>query len=113
VCGRPIGPVDPDPNLRGLKDLEGRWFAPSTETSVMSMISTLTIGRVIRYLVVETGTWASSRKVLRPTASENGRFFEVSKVRIGDDGHVSDVLTSATCFGANWTQHRIGPLAPA
>jgi hypothetical protein len=24
--------------------------------------------------------------------SENGRFFEVSKVRIGPDGHVSDVL---------------------
>ena len=28
----------------------------------------------------------------RPMASENGRFFEVSKVRIGPDGHVSDVL---------------------
>ncbi len=25
-------------------------------------------------------------------ASESGRFFEVSKVRIGPDGHVSDVL---------------------
>ena len=28
----------------------------------------------------------------RPMASENTRFFEVSKVRIGADGHVSDVL---------------------
>ena len=27
-----------------------------------------------------------------PMASENGRYFEVSKVRIGPDGHVSDVL---------------------
>ena len=28
----------------------------------------------------------------RPMASEKGRVFEVSKVRIGADGHVSDVL---------------------
>ena len=28
----------------------------------------------------------------RPMATENGRSFEVSKVRIGADGHVSDVL---------------------
>ena len=28
----------------------------------------------------------------RPIATENGRCFEVSKVRIGADGHVSDVL---------------------
>ena len=28
----------------------------------------------------------------RPIATENGRLFEVSKVRIGPDGHVSDVL---------------------
>jgi hypothetical protein len=28
----------------------------------------------------------------RPMASESGRCFEVSKVRIGPDGHVSDVL---------------------
>ena len=28
----------------------------------------------------------------RPMASESGRLFEVSKVRIGPDGHVSDVL---------------------
>ena len=28
----------------------------------------------------------------RPLASENGRLFEVSKVRIGPDGRVSDVL---------------------
>jgi hypothetical protein len=28
----------------------------------------------------------------RPMATENGRYFEVSKVRIGPDGHVSDVL---------------------
>jgi hypothetical protein len=28
----------------------------------------------------------------RPLESENGRLFEVSKVRIGPDGHVSDVL---------------------
>jgi hypothetical protein len=30
----------------------------------------------------------------RPMPSESGRFFEVSKVRIGADGHVSDVLWS-------------------
>lgn len=30
----------------------------------------------------------------RPMASESGRIFEVSKVRIGPDGHVSDVLWS-------------------
>lgn len=28
----------------------------------------------------------------RPMASESGRFFEVSKVRMGADGHVSEVL---------------------
>jgi len=28
----------------------------------------------------------------RPLDSESGRFFAVSKVRIGSDGHVSDVL---------------------
>jgi hypothetical protein len=28
----------------------------------------------------------------RPMATEVGRYFEVSKVRIGADGHVSDVL---------------------
>jgi len=28
----------------------------------------------------------------RPMASEQGRFFEVSKVRVGPDGRVSDVL---------------------
>ena len=28
----------------------------------------------------------------RPMANESGRVFEVSKVRIGADGHVSDVL---------------------
>ena len=28
----------------------------------------------------------------RPMASENGRYFEVSKVRIGSDGRISDVL---------------------
>jgi hypothetical protein len=28
----------------------------------------------------------------RPPASENGRVLEVSRVRIGPDGHVSDVL---------------------
>lgn len=31
-------------------------------------------------------------KRARPMATENGRTFEVSKVRIGPDGHVSDVL---------------------
>lgn len=30
----------------------------------------------------------------RPLASENGRLFEVYKVRIGHDGHVGDVLWS-------------------
>ena len=30
----------------------------------------------------------------RPLASEKGRLFEVYKVRIGHDGHVSDVLWS-------------------
>lgn len=28
----------------------------------------------------------------RPTATESGRFFEVLKLRIGADGHVSEVL---------------------
>ncbi len=28
----------------------------------------------------------------RPMDSESGRYFEVSKVRIGPDGHVSDVM---------------------
>ena len=30
----------------------------------------------------------------RPLASENGRLFEIYKVRIDQDGHVSDVLWS-------------------
>lgn len=30
----------------------------------------------------------------RPMASESGRFFAVSKIRVGADGHVSDVLWS-------------------
>jgi hypothetical protein len=34
-------------------------------------------------------------------ASEKGRFFEVSKVRIGSDGHVSDVLWSEVNAGPN------------
>lgn len=37
----------------------------------------------------------------RPMASENGRFFKVSKVRIGPDGHVSDVLWNEVNAGAN------------
>jgi hypothetical protein len=37
----------------------------------------------------------------RPMASENGRFFEVSKVRIGPDGHVSDVLWGEVDAGAD------------
>jgi hypothetical protein len=37
----------------------------------------------------------------RPMASENGRFFEVTKVRVGTDGHVSDVLWSEVDVGAD------------
>jgi len=37
----------------------------------------------------------------RPLASENGRFFEVSKVRIGTDGHVSDVLWGEVDAGSD------------
>ena len=37
----------------------------------------------------------------RPMASESGRFFEISKVRIGADGHVSDVLWGEVAAGAN------------
>ena len=41
----------------------------------------------------------------RPLASENGHFFEVSKVRIGSDGHVSDVLWAEVNAGAD---HDVG-----
>jgi len=37
----------------------------------------------------------------RAMASEQGRCFEVSKVRIGADGHVSDVLWSEVGAGSN------------
>jgi hypothetical protein len=37
----------------------------------------------------------------RPMATENGRCFEVSKVRIGPDGHVSDVLWSEVDGGTD------------
>ena len=37
----------------------------------------------------------------RPMASENGRYFEVSKVRIGRDGHVSDVLWAEVDAGSD------------
>ena len=37
----------------------------------------------------------------RPMASESGRFFEVSKVRIGPAGHVSDVLWGEVDAGAD------------
>jgi copper chaperone len=37
----------------------------------------------------------------RPPASENGRLFEVCKVRIGPDGHVSDVLWSELDAGSD------------
>lgn len=37
----------------------------------------------------------------RPMASENGRFFEVSKVRIGPDGHVSAVLWGEVDAGSD------------
>jgi len=37
----------------------------------------------------------------RPMASESGRFFEVSKVRIGPDGHVSDVLWGEVDAGSD------------
>lgn len=39
----------------------------------------------------------------RPMASESGRFFEVSKVRIGPDGHVSDVLWGEVDAGSDRT----------
>lgn len=37
----------------------------------------------------------------RPMATENGRCFEVSKIRIGADGHVSDVLWGEVDAGSN------------
>lgn len=37
----------------------------------------------------------------RPIASESGRVFEVSKVRIGPDGHVSDVLWGEVDAGSD------------
>jgi hypothetical protein len=37
----------------------------------------------------------------RPTASEDGQYFEVFKVRIGPDGHVSDVLWGEVDAGAD------------
>ena len=37
----------------------------------------------------------------RPMATEIGRCFEVSKVRIGADGHVSDVLWSEVEVGSD------------
>ncbi len=39
----------------------------------------------------------------RPMASENGRFFEVSKVRIGPDGQVSEVLWAEVDAGVDRT----------
>jgi hypothetical protein len=36
----------------------------------------------------------------RPIATENGRYFEVTKVRIGPDHHVSDVLWSEVNAGS-------------
>ncbi|QCB45560.1 hypothetical protein [Hydrogenophaga sp. PAMC20947] len=42
----------------------------------------------------------------RPMAGENGRYFEVSKVRIGPDGHVSDVLWAEVDTG---TDRNVGP----
>ena len=36
----------------------------------------------------------------RPMASESGRFLEVSKVRIGHDGHLGDVLWGEAGAGA-------------
>jgi hypothetical protein len=37
----------------------------------------------------------------RPMATEKGRCFEVSKVRIGPDGHVSDVLWAEVDAGSD------------
>lgn len=37
----------------------------------------------------------------RPMASEGGRLFEVSKVRIGLDGHVSDLLRGEVDAGSD------------
>ena len=37
----------------------------------------------------------------RPMAAETGRCFEVSKVRIGPDGHVSDVLWGPVDVGSD------------
>jgi hypothetical protein len=37
----------------------------------------------------------------RPMASEKGRFFEVSKVRIGRDGHISNVLWGEVNAGSD------------
>jgi hypothetical protein len=37
----------------------------------------------------------------RPMVSENGRFFEVSKIRLGADGHVRDVLWGEVDAGSD------------
>jgi hypothetical protein len=46
----------------------------------------------------------------RPMATENGRFFAVSKVRIGPEGHVSDVLWGEVHAGSD---RAVGALAEA
>jgi hypothetical protein len=46
----------------------------------------------------------------RPMASEQGRFFEVAKVRIGPDGQVSDVLWGEVDAG---TDRNVGLLVTA
>ena len=48
----------------------------------------------------------------RPMADENNRFFEVSKVRIGADGHVSDVLWGEVNAGSDLAVgHRVVAVA--
>jgi hypothetical protein len=44
-------------------------------------------------------------KRARPMANENKRFFEVSKVLVGTDGHISDVLWSEVNAGSDLEVH--------
>ncbi|MFM9917249.1 MAG: hypothetical protein ACKVOX_15690 [Rhizobacter sp.] len=46
----------------------------------------------------------------RPMASENGRVFKVSKLRLAPDGHVSDVLWGEVDAGSD---HSVGALVTA
>lgn len=50
-------------------------------------------------------------ELARPIASEEAKFFAVSKVRIGSDGHISDVLWNEVNAGTD-KNVGIGVIAP-